>query len=309
MAINVSTRVLRALIALDDLRHFSLAAERCNVTQSAFSQMVAKLESDVGLRLVDRDRRRVSLTADGERFVATARRMIAELDEIGTDLRDRASMRKGRVAICATLPFAAHWMPPLIAEYRARYPGIRVELFDLQPARCVELVRDRQADFAILSAPGPLAGLQSRVLFDETFILVCPIDHRLAARKRLLLRDLAGVDLIRYARTGGIGRYLDQEMRGVELNDVMEAEQLPTVAGLVSAGLGVSVVPAVSAPFFDPDKVAAIPITEPGLGRPIHLVWQASRVLGAAEQTFVDMMEASMDGRGRPPVRKPRRRA
>src|SRR3954471_1200677 len=121
MMINVSTRVLRALIALDDLRHFSLAAERCNVTQSAFSQMVAKLESDVGLRLVDRDRRRVSLTADGERFVATARRMIAELDEIGTDLRDRSSMRKGRVAICATLPFAAYWMPPLIAEYRARY--------------------------------------------------------------------------------------------------------------------------------------------------------------------------------------------
>lgn len=308
MSINVSTRVLRALIALDELRHFSLAAERCNVTQSGFSQMIAKLESDVGLRLVDRDRRRVSLTADGERLLASARRIVAELDEIGTDLRDRSSMRKGRVAICATLPFAAHWMPPLIAEYRARYPGIRIELFDVQPAKCVELVRERQADFAILSAPGPLAGLQDRVLFNETFILVCPLGHRLAGRKRLLLRDLAGLDLIRYARAGGIGRYLEQQMRGIELNDVMEAEQLPTVAGLVSAGLGASVVPAVSAPFFDLEKVAAIPIAEPGLMRPIHLVWQASRVLGSAEQTFVDMMDASMTAHGRPP-RPPRRRS
>ena len=109
--INVSTRVLRALIALDELRHFSLAAERCNVTQSAFSQMIAKLEAEVGLRLVVRDRRRVSLTGDGERLVAAARRIVAELDEIGADLRDRASMGKGRVAVATSPPFAAHWLP------------------------------------------------------------------------------------------------------------------------------------------------------------------------------------------------------
>ncbi len=300
--INVSTRVLRALIALDELRHFSLAAEQCNVTQSALSQMVAKLESDVGVRLVDRDRRRVGLTPDGDRFVASARRMVAELDEIGTDLRDRSNMRKGRVAVCATLPFAALWLPQLIADYRATYPGIRFELFDLQPTRCLELVRERQADFAILSAPGPLAGLQYRVLFHETFVLVCRHDHHLAGRKRLKLQDLLGVDLIRYARSGILGQHLELAMRGITLNEVMEVEQLPTVSGLVSAGLGVSVVPSVAAPFFDPDKVMVIPIVAAGLGRPIHLVWQTSRVLGAAAQTFVDLVEASLEEHGRPPA-------
>jgi DNA-binding transcriptional LysR family regulator len=59
---EISTRVLRAMIALDELRHFSLAAERCHVTQSALSQMISKLERDVNIRLVDRDRRRVTLT-------------------------------------------------------------------------------------------------------------------------------------------------------------------------------------------------------------------------------------------------------
>ena len=300
--INVSTRVLRALIALDELRHFSLAAEQCNVTQSALSQMVAKLESDVGVRLVDRDRRRVGLTPDGDRFVASARRMVAELDEIGTDLRDRSNMRKGRVAVCATLPFAALWLPQLIADYRATYPGIRFELFDLQPTRCLELVRERQADFAILSAPVPLAGLQYRVLFHETFVLVCRHDHHLAGRKRLKLQDLLGVDLIRYARSGILGQHLELAMRGIALNEVMEVEQLPTVSGLVSAGLGVSVVPSVAAPFFEPDKVVVIPIVAAGLGRPIHLVSQTSRVLGAAAQAFVDLVEASLEEHGRPPA-------
>jgi LysR family carnitine catabolism transcriptional activator len=289
--INVSTRVLRALIALDELRHFSLAAERCNVTQSAFSQMIAKLEAEVGLRLVDRDRRRVSLTADGERLVAAARRIVAEIDEIGADLRDRASMSKGRVAVATSPPFAAHWLPPLIAQFRAKYPGIRVELFDHLPPRCLELVRERQADFAILSAPGPLAGLQYRVLLQESFVLACPTDHRLASRKRVDLRDLDGARLIRYARSGSIGQHLEYLMRGIAVEDAMEVEHLPTVAGLVAAGLGVSVVPSIAVPFFDTTKVALVPVVSLDLDRDIHLVWQTSRVLSPAAQAFVDLLE------------------
>jgi DNA-binding transcriptional LysR family regulator len=291
--INVSTRVMRALIALDELRHFSLAAERCNVTQSAFSQMIAKLESDFGLRLVDRDRRRVSLTGDGERLVASARRMVAELDEISTELRDRVSLGKGRVAVATSPLFAAHWLPAVIARFRASYPGIRVELFDHLPPRCLELVRERQADFAILSAPGPMAGLQYRVLLKESFVLACPVGHRLAARKRVAVADLEGVRLIRYARAGSIGQHLEHAMRGIAVEDAMEVEHLPTVAGLVASGLGVSLVPRSAVPFFDLDKVALVPVVSRGLDGPIHIVWQTARVLGPAPQAFVDLLKAS----------------
>jgi LysR family carnitine catabolism transcriptional activator len=304
--INVSTRVLRALIALDNVRHFSLAAERCNVTQSAFSQMFAKIEADVGLRLVDRDRRRVTLTADGERLVASARRMIAELDEIGADLRDRASMGKGLVAVATSPPFAAHWLPPLIAQFRAKYPGIRVELFDQLPPRCLELVRERRADFAIVSAPGPLAGLQYRVLLQEPFVLACPASHRLAQRKRVDLSDLEGVRLIRYARSGSIGQHLEYLMRGIAVEESMEVEQLPTVAGLVAAGLGVSVVPSIAMPFFDAAKVALVPVVSADLDRPIHLVWQTSSVLGPAAQAFVDLLRAHLPRKTNPARRADR---
>jgi LysR family carnitine catabolism transcriptional activator len=226
--------------------------------------------------------------------------MIAELDEIGADLREHASMGKGRVAVATSPPFAAHWLPPLIAQFRAKYPGIRVDLFDHLPPRCMELVRERQADFAILSAPGPLAGLQHRVLLHESFVLACPVGHRLASRKRVELRDLDGVRLIRYARTGSIGQHLEYSMRGIAVEDAMEVEQLPTVAGLVAAGLGVSVVPSIAIPFFDPVKVALVPLASPALDRPIHLVWQTSRVLGPAPQAFVDLLEASLPRKKRP---------
>lgn len=299
--IDVSTRVLRGLIALDEVRHFSLAAERCHVTQSAFSQMIAKLEAEVGLRLVDRDRRRVSLTADGERLLASARRIVAELDEISADLRDRASMATGRVAVATSPAFAANWLPQLIAQFRATYPGVRVELFDHLPPHCMELVRERQADFAIVSAPGPLIGLQYRVLLQESFVLACPAGHRLAARKRVDMGDLEGARLVRYARSGTFGQHLAYLMRGIQVEDAMEVEHLPTVAGLVAAGLGVSVVPSIAVPFFDPARVRLVPIASAGLDRPIHLVWQQARVLGPAAQAFVDMIEDALPrGRRRP---------
>src|SRR6476620_3923280 len=172
--LDISTRVLRAMIALDGLRHFSLAAERCHVTQSALSQMIGKLERDVNLRLVDRDRRRVLLTSEGERFVAMARRVMVELEEVSVDMQDRVNLQKGRVVMTAQPSLAAHWLPPVIAAFQARYPGVQVGLFDSAPEKAIEQVRQRQADFA-LTARGPgMAGLQHRLLFQDKFVLVAP---------------------------------------------------------------------------------------------------------------------------------------
>ena len=172
--LDVSTRTLRALIALDEARHFSLAAERCNITQSALSQAIGKLEQQIGLRLVDRDRRRVNFTGEGERMVATARRVVLELDEISHDLREYAALRKGRVVIAAQPSLAAHWLPPTITQFKARYPGVSVGLFYAAPDRALELVRQRLADVA-LTAKGPgMVGLQHRLLFHDRFVVVCP---------------------------------------------------------------------------------------------------------------------------------------
>lgn len=289
--LDISTRVLRAIIALDDLRHFSLAAERCHVTQSALSQMIGKLERDVNLRLVDRDRRRVLLTAEGECFVAMARRVMVEFEEVSVDLRDRANLRKGRVVMTAQPSLAAHWLPPIIAAFQARHPGVQVGLFDSAPEKALEQVRQRQADLA-LTARGPgMTGLQHRLLFHDKFVLVAPRSHRLARRKSLALKDLAGERFIRLIRTGSIAQHLEQALRGVEFVDSgLEVEQVATLAGLVANELGISIVPIASLPYFDGAKVAAVRFTDIDLARPIYLVWPAAAHLSPAAQSFVEML-------------------
>ncbi len=289
--LDVSTRVLRAMVALDELRNVSLAAERCHVTQSALSQMIGKLERSVSLRLVDRDRRRVILTPDGERFVAMARRVLLDVEQVSADMRDRATLRTGRVVMAAQPSLAAHWLPPIIAAYQARYPGVQVGLFDAAPDRAIEQVRQRQADLA-LTARGPgITGVQHRLLFHDRFSVVVPIGHKLARRKSLALAELVGQRFIRLIRSGSIAQHLEPALSQVEVDDSgLEIEQVATLAGLVASGLGVSVVPAASLPYFDRSRVAAIRLRDEGLSRPIYLVWPAASQLGPAASAFVDML-------------------
>ena len=292
--IDISSRVLRAMIALDELRNFSLAAERCCVTQSALSQMVRKLEDDVGLQLVDRDRRHVQFTPEGLRFVATAQRVMHELDEIDIDLKDYASARRGRINIAALPSLAAHWLPPIVAAYKKAFPGIELGLFDSTPLRALELVRLRQADFAI-TADGPgRPGLEARLLFREKFVFACHHTHPLAEKRKLTLADLNGCSYIRLIRSGSIAQHLESALRSVELRDTgLEVEQVATVAGLVANNLGVSVVPELTVRYFDPEQVAIVELAAPELNRPVYVVTPAGKTLSKAAQEFVRLLDRS----------------
>ncbi|MES2979764.1 MAG: LysR substrate-binding domain-containing protein [Pseudomonadota bacterium] len=293
--IDISTRTLRAMLALDDLRNFSLAAERCHVTQSALSQMVRKLEDDVGLQLVDRDRRRVEFTPEGRRFLATAQRVMHELDEIDIDLKDHASAKRGRIQITALPSLAAHWLPSVVARYKSVFPGVELGLFDATPLRSLELVRLRQADFAI-TADGPgRPGLEARLLLREPFVLVCHRTHALAKRRRVKLQDLQGQAYIRLIRNGSIAQHLESALRELDLVETgLEVEQVATVAGLVAANLGISVVPALTVPYFDAREVAVIELDAAQLHRPVYLVSVAGRPLSKAAQEFIKLLDESV---------------
>src|SRR5690606_28313067 len=97
--INLSVKSLEAFCALQETCQFTAAAKRCHVTQSAFSQIIARLESQMGMRLFDRDTRSVRLTAEGEMFAVKARDILAHIDRAVTDLHDYANKRYGRLAL------------------------------------------------------------------------------------------------------------------------------------------------------------------------------------------------------------------
>lgn len=292
MHANISTRLLHAFLALADCRHFGHAAERCHVSQSAFSVMIQKLEAAAGARLFERDTRNVTLTPEGELFVEVATQLVADIDAAFSDMNDYVARRKGRVGIAALPSLAAGWLPPVLAEYRRRYPGVTLELFDALSDQCLELLRQGKADIA-LTAPGAALGeFDTQPLASDPFYLVCRRDHPLAKKRRIKPAQLAGCELIHLARSTSVRQHVEALLQpSGTLNSGLEVEHLATVAALVQSGLGVSLVPELTLFQFRLPELVAIPLDAPTLVRPLLIVTPRERGLSVAARGLLEMVE------------------
>jgi len=287
---NVSVRHLRAFVALATHRNFTRAAQACHLSQSAFSTLVQTLEEQAGSRLFERTTRHVELSADGRRFEEVARRLLEDFEAAFADLRDHAERRKGRVAIAALPSLAGGDLPPLLAAYRARYPGIALELHDQLADGCIDMVRRGQVDFALAPTPAQDTDLRVEPLVHDNFHLVCRADHPLARKRRIAPTALAGLPFIQLSRTSSVRQHLDAALHPLRLNGVMEVEHLATVAALVEAGLGISVVPALALFQFRRDALAIRPLQMPQLVRDICLVRLRERGDSAAATAMIEML-------------------
>ena len=292
-AMNVSTRQLRAFVALCEQRNFTRAAAASHLSQPAFSALIRQLEDTLGARLFDRSTRHVELNAEGREFEAAARRVLAEFDAALGGVRDRAERKRGRVSVALLPSLAAGWLPQVLADFRAAYPGIELEVADVLSEPCIERVRSGQADFALAaSGAGGTADsdLRASRLCTDRFHLVCRADHPLAHEPRLTLKKIAPHPFIQMTRNSSVRQALDAALHPQRLNSVFEVEHLATVMGLIEAGLGISVVPALTLFHFQRETLVTRPLPLPSLTRTLYLVQRREGSLSVAAQTLHDLI-------------------
>jgi len=284
---NISGRLIDAFLALEETRRFAIAAERCHVSPSAFSQMITRLEDKLGARLFDRDTRNVSLTAEGEIFSKGAHRIANEIANSIAELKDRASCAVGRVSLAAPPSLSASWLPRQMAKFQGEHPGIRLQLHDVVSDRCVEMVANGEADFGLNARLVHAKEFDSVLLAQEGMYLICQINHPLAKRKSLKLKDLAGCVMINTVRTGSVWQQLQELLKSIDIQDSgFEVSQFGTLAGLVANGFGVSVVPQFAVQLCQLPGLIAIPIEDRKAVRPIYMVKRRNRSLSPAAQAM-----------------------
>ncbi|WP_144639611.1 LysR family transcriptional regulator [Bordetella genomosp. 13] len=298
---NLSTRQLRAFVALAEEKHFTRAAQRCHLTQPAFSALIRTLEEAAGVRLFDRNTRRVELTAEGRVLEGTAQRLLGELEMAMDGLRDHAERRRGRVAVAALPSLAAGWLPGLLAQFHAEYPGIVMQLRDALLDPCLDMVQNGEVDFAVAARRADMSGLDSAFLHADRYYLVCGEDHPLASQRQVRLRDVAQWPVIQLARGSSVRQRLDEALGAEAFVPLLEVEHLATVTGLVRAGLGVSVVPAMTLFHFQRPEMVIRPLQGRALTRPLYLVKRKGRALSVAAQTFYDLLMAHRASLGQAP--------
>jgi LysR family transcriptional regulator, carnitine catabolism transcriptional activator len=290
IAIHLSTRQLRAFAALAEQRNFTRAAQSCHLSQSAFSSLIRNMEESLGVRLFDRDSRNVQLTPEGQLFLGKATRLLDDLREAIDDLNEHAAGRRGRARIAALPSLAAGWLPDVLGAFQRSHPGIQVDVADVLSDGCVELVRSGNADFALAATRADAPELQTDLFCTDSFYLVCRKDHPLSRRRRPLLAELVGEPFIHLARDSSVRQHIEAAIHPARMSSVMELEQLSTVAGMVRAGLGITVVPALTLFHFQSPDLAMQPIETAGLTREIFVLRRRDRSLSVGAQTLLEFL-------------------
>jgi DNA-binding transcriptional LysR family regulator len=261
----VELRQLRYFVAVAEERHFGRAAARLHMAQPPLSQQIRRLESDLGLQLLRRTTRRVDLTAAGEAYLVRAREIIAAVSSAAGEAQRVAAGLQGRLVIGCVGSATYSLLPQLVRTLREELPDLEVSVRGemLAPDQ-VSALLDGRIDLGLLRPPVDPEVLRLEVLRSDRLIVAVPDGHRLAARSRVRLRELAGEDFVIHA---GGGRSVMHDAvvercreAGFEPRIRHEVSETSTLVTFVAAGLGIAVVPAPVAELMVPG-VAYRPLT------------------------------------------------
>lgn len=241
-------RTLRYFVTLAEELHFGRAAQRLAITQPPLSLAIRALEQELGVQLFARTRRQVELTHAGAAFREEAAAILARADEARRLVVAADRGQVGRLAIGFMSASTYTLMPPVLREFAAGHPRVRLDLRELTLPQQLAALRRGDIDAGFVRPPVADAELESEVLLEEPLLVALPGGHPLAVHRRIALAQLAGEPFVMFQRAPGL--VLHDVVLGWCLQNgmaprvVQEASQTHAIVGLVSAGIGVALVPA-----------------------------------------------------------------
>ncbi len=240
-------RHLVTFCAVVDRGSFSAAAEELGISQPAVSAQIRSLEQRVGERLLDRHGRGASLTEAGRVLEGYARRMLALEDELDRELGESNERISGQLEIGSSTGPGEVLLPPLLAEFRARHPDVRVSLIVSDTRTICQQVADGEIELGIVGTDRPQRGLVVTPFISDELIVITPPGHPLAKEETIDLATLVRHPVILQQRGSGVRDVVEQALRtaGLKPSDLqvdMELGLQQSVKAAVMAGHGITVI-------------------------------------------------------------------
>jgi DNA-binding transcriptional LysR family regulator len=240
-------RHLRSFVAVAEELHFGRAAERLHIAQSPLSQQIQRLERQVGARLFERNRRKVALTEAGNAMLTHARGALAQADLAAEAARAAAAGRAGTLRVGFLGSAALALLPRIVPPWRAGAPDVALQLVEGSSGEHIDALLAQRLDVAFVRPPPRAEGLVTHPVWREPVVAALGAGTALSQQDPLRLHDLADQPFVLFPRdsapdfhdelTGACDR------AGFTPRVEFECSAMPTVVGLVAAGLGVSLVP------------------------------------------------------------------
>jgi LysR family transcriptional regulator, carnitine catabolism transcriptional activator len=290
--INLPLRQVSTFVCLAETQSFRRAAERLRLSQPAVSAHIRELERQVGVALVHRTTRHVSLTNEGKAFAVRARRALEELALASEDLRELAAVHRGRVVVACIVPMMANVVPKVVQRLNQLHPALEIEIWDVLSGQIDQLIARGEADLAIGPRPSG-ANLSFSHLERDYFVAAVPIGHPLAERGTIGFRELLTHPLIVTSRNTSGRLVLDQAISQLHLTLRPQFELVHhfSVGKMVEAGLGVTMLPRSAVPSLASTSIVTVELKSPRIYRDLGVISRREYQFSPAAQAFVTVLK------------------
>ena len=275
----VTLRQLRYFDAVARLRHFGRAAEAVAISQPALSMQIRELEEQLGVQLIERGPRGISLTTEGREVASRAEAILASVRDLTDYARQRDAPLTGALRLGVIPSIAPYLLPRALPVLRARYPELQLQLRETQTQYLLEELQRGDVDVLLLALPVEAPEIETMGLFDDRFLLAIPADQPAGADGKVT-PDMLAPDRLLLLEEGHCLR--DQalsycQMVGSDTLNTFGATSLSTIMQLVANGNGITLLPEMSANLeVRDDRVALLRFPEPEPSREIGLAWRRS---------------------------------
>lgn len=278
-----------------NMKSFSKAASQNGISQSAVSQHVQEVERRLGVSLLDRSTRPLSLTPAGRLYAELCRDVLRRNAQFEAALDALEARAQGEVRVASIYSIGISEMAGLREAFAAQHPEVQLHVDYLRPDKVVEAVLEDQADLGLISYPVPTKELAVIPWRQEQMAVAAPPSHALAQRKVLRPEDLSGVDYVAFDTDLAIRRELDRffRERTVEVNITMQFDNIQMVKEAVALGSGVSILPARTMQAeIEQGRLVSVKLYAPGLFRPIGVIHLRRKAFNRAAQEFLKLLRA-----------------
>jgi DNA-binding transcriptional LysR family regulator len=283
---------LQAFLSIAQRGSFQRAAAHLNLSQTAISHRMRKLEEELGVKLFARTTREVTLTRAGIDFLPKAQKAITELEQSFDELKQQGAKRRDRLDIACLPAFAVHYLPPILRTFHKTHPGVEVRIFETPSAAIAQLVETGEVEFGLSMIQTNRWDLDVEVIGDLPLALACPAGHALAAKRAVTWKDLRDVPLIRVGTKTAIRSIIDDAFAAAQLlpNWQYEVQHVESAVHLVEAGLGLAVVLSLDVALHRGRGIVAVPLRSPKVHCTYGLVTRRGMPLSSSAATVRDLI-------------------
>jgi len=289
----VHVKSLKVFCDIVARRSFSKAAEENGISQSGASQVVHQLEDRLGVRLIDRSKRPLVLTPEGEVYYKGCRKFVHRYFSLEDEVRTMHREVAGRVSVASIYSVGLSHMNHCVQQFLARYPKANLRVEYQHPERVYELLDQDQVDLGLISYPKSSRSIQAIEWRTEPMVLACAPIHPLAGRERITLAELDGIDMVGFVPELRIRRRIDGALHehGAEVRVVMEFDNIETIKRAIEIDAGVGLLPQ---PTVEREarngSLAVVPLVECELVRPLGIVHRRGKELSNTARRFIKVL-------------------